>query len=413
MLSAWNFVKNYKKPILVTASVISGFIGLRSYISTFEQQWQNSASRTFVSEVHKKGSYFDNAVEIGNDMANAQYVQVIKTIQELFHIDDLLTALKEAKQNGLTSKERLMHFENIKLEIFSYAVSEVYAITFFVTYMRVQLSITSGKMYFDNQQGNSTKLESNDSSLLADSNSSYSMFLQLLENYHQFGVEHIVTHVRKVVRECFENMSVTEKVTIRNVLDVLEKVKTTMAASYSSLIEENAAIVFSSNKEHLTSEELNSQSKVFNEMKRCSKMIDEMLDIVKIADFAKVIDHCTSIGFSNLYDFISECFMKFGNETINGGHPNEQSFLQERQFINPNQIVIPLVKLLPEIWRQLNQSAQGSCVNGYTVSFEFNDAKKNRNSLLVQFLLRSDSLTCFSANIYEAFCNENDVAKIL
>lgn len=413
MLSAWNFVKNYKKPILVTASVISGFIGLRSYISTFEQQWQNSASRTFVSEVHKKGSYFDNAVEIGNDMANAQYVQVIKTIQELFHIDDLLTALKEAKQNGLTSKERLMHFENIKLEIFSYAVSEVYAITFFVTYMRVQLSITSGKMYFDNQQGNSTKLESNDSSLLADSNSSYSMFLQLLENYHQFGVEHIVTHVRKVVRECFENMSVTEKVTIRNVLDVLEKVKTTMAASYSSLIEENAAIVFSSNKEHLTSEELNSQSKVFNEMKRCSKMIDEMLDIVKIADFAKVIDHCTSIGFSNLYDFISECFMKFGNETINGGHPNEQSFLQERQFINPNQIVIPLVKLLPEIWRQLNQSAQGSCVNGHTVSFEFNDAKKNRNSLLVQFLLRSDSLTCFSANIYEAFCNENDVAKIL
>lgn len=306
-----------------------------------------------------------------------------------------------------------MHFENIKLEIFSYAVSEVYAITFFVTYMRVQLSITSGKMYFDNQQGNSTKLESNDSSLLADSNSSYSMFLQLLENYHQFGVEHIVTHVRKVVRECFENMSVTEKVTIRNVLDVLEKVKTTMAASYSSLIEENAAIVFSSNKEHLTSEELNSQSKVFNEMKRCSKMIDEMLDIVKIADFAKVIDHCTSIGFSNLYDFISECFMKFGNETINGGHPNEQSFLQERQFINPNQIVIPLVKLLPEIWRQLNQSAQGSGVNGHTVSFEFNDAKKNRNSLLVQFLLRSDSLTCFSANIYEAFCNENDVAKIL
>lgn len=103
MLSAWNFVKTYKKPILVTASVIGGFIGLRSYISTFEQQWQNSASRTFVSEVHKKGSYFDNAVEIGNDMASAQYVQVIKRIQELFHIDDLLTVLKEAKQSGLVT----------------------------------------------------------------------------------------------------------------------------------------------------------------------------------------------------------------------------------------------------------------------------------------------------------------------
>ena len=102
MFSAtWNFVKNYKKPILATATIVGGFIGLRSYISSFSKQWQQSASRTFVSEVHKKGTYFDNAIEIGNSMASSQCNLVIKTIQSLFHIEQLLITIKEAKQNGL------------------------------------------------------------------------------------------------------------------------------------------------------------------------------------------------------------------------------------------------------------------------------------------------------------------------
>lgn len=114
MSSVWNFVKNYKKPILATAGIVGGIIGLRSYISSFEKQWQQSASRSFVSEVHKKGTYFDNAIEIGNEMANTQYRQVIKAIQGLFHIDELLNSIKEAKQNGLVSIV-IKTFEQIKL----------------------------------------------------------------------------------------------------------------------------------------------------------------------------------------------------------------------------------------------------------------------------------------------------------
>lgn len=268
-------------------------------------------------------------------------------------------------------------------------------------------------MYFDNQKQKaaspSTEEGTSSSLQLNDATSSYSMFLHLLENYHQFGVEQIVTTVRQVVGECFAEMAVTEKVSIKSVLTVLDKVKTRMATTLDRLIEENASLVFASSQEHRSTEELNSQSKVFLEMKRCSKMIDEILDIVRIGDFSKVIGDCTNIGFSNLYDFISECFIKLGNEPAcnGGGHPNEQSFLQERQFINPNQIVLPLVKLLPEVWRQLSAPVPES---GATPC-EFNDSKKNRNCLLVQYLLRSDSLTCFSANIYEAFCNENDMTK--
>ena len=39
--------------------------------------------------------------------------------------------------------------------------------------------------------------------------------------------------------------------------------------------------------------------------------------------------------------------------------------------------------------------------------------KHNRNALLVQYLLCSDSLTCFAANIYEAFCNEMPKCKTI
>ncbi|KAJ6217818.1 hypothetical protein RDWZM_008975 [Blomia tropicalis] len=305
-----------------------------------------------------------------------------------------------------TSKERLTYFEKIKLEIFSFAVSEVYAIAFFITYMRVQLSITSGKMYNDSQKGNSTE---NSTQFNKDSNSSYSLFLHLLENFHQFGVENIVTHVRKVVEQCFNNIPVTEKVTLKGIVNLLEQVQNQMSSSLGSLIEENASIVFSTNKEHLTDEELNSNSRTFQEMRNCSKMIDEILDIVKISDFNKVIGNCTNIGFSNLYDFMSECFLKF---EMDDDHQSsgEQAFMNDRQFINPNKIMIPLVKLLPEIWRQLNSyESRYDQINQR--KFDFNDNKKNRNSLLVQYLLCSDSLTCFSANLYEAFCNEHEISN--
>ncbi|OTF72570.1 hypothetical protein BLA29_001828 [Euroglyphus maynei] len=101
MQSTWNFIKNNKKSIIFATSAIVGYIGLRRYFSNFEQQWQHSQSRSFVSEVRKKGTYFDDALAIGKNMANRQFGLIIKKLKESFNIVQLLNKIKEAQSNNV------------------------------------------------------------------------------------------------------------------------------------------------------------------------------------------------------------------------------------------------------------------------------------------------------------------------
>lgn len=303
-------------------------------------------------------------------------------------------------------------YEKLKLEIFAYIVAEVYAITFFITYLRVQLSMISGVMYYDNQVNQANNGSSDSSSLLKDSTSRYHMFISLIENFQHFGTEHIVQSARQVVATSFGSMKVTDKVTLKNVLSVFDQIKENLFSQFDRLIEENASIVFCANREQSSiPDDLNTKSRVAGELKAYQKMVDEMLDIVKLSDFRKVIENCFNIGFSNLYDFISECFVQFDEQQQESQKSQTpRPMVEKRQFINPHQIVIPLLRLLPLIWMKVNstQEEEPSPANG---SMEFTDRQKNRNALLVQYLLCSDSLTCFTANIYEAFCNENDINR--
>src|SRR6218665_2228282 len=102
LASAWRFVKNNKKTILGTATLVGGVaVGLHSYVASFQQQWQTSASREFVSEVNRKGSHFDDSIEFGNTIATRQYQEVLRKVRELFRIEEIFTAIKEAKAKGL------------------------------------------------------------------------------------------------------------------------------------------------------------------------------------------------------------------------------------------------------------------------------------------------------------------------
>lgn len=103
MWSTWNFIKNNRKTIILTGAAVTGFIGIRKYFSNFQRQWEQSQSRNFVSEVHKKGTYFDEALCIGNGMVNKQYQQIITKIQQLFKIEQILDQIKEAKDNHVVS----------------------------------------------------------------------------------------------------------------------------------------------------------------------------------------------------------------------------------------------------------------------------------------------------------------------
>ena len=121
LASAWRFVKNNKKTILGTATIVGGVaVGLHSYVSSFQQQWQTSASREFVSEVNRKGSHFDDSIELGNSIANRQYQEVLRKIRELFRVEQIFAAVKEAKSKVNFSYffPGFFHFSNSKMFLF-------------------------------------------------------------------------------------------------------------------------------------------------------------------------------------------------------------------------------------------------------------------------------------------------------
>ncbi|XP_046919752.2 peroxisomal biogenesis factor 3 [Dermatophagoides farinae] len=425
MQSTWNFIKNNKKSIFFATSAIVGFIGLRRYCSNFEQQWQHSQSRNFVSEIRKKGTYFDDSLAIGNNMANKQFRLIIRKLKEMFNIVQLLNKIKEAQSNNVSPSEQLKYYEELKVEIFTYIVAEIYAIAFFITYLRVQLSMISGVMYHENQINKSSTM-SDGNSLLKDTTSRYYMFIGLLENFHQKGIEHLVGIVRNLVKKSFHNLKITDKVTLKDVLKNLNEIKSNWNESFECLIEENVLHVYRHCDQQQQQQRQNSSTddgsiaddenavkcKLLNEYKACSKFIDEMIDITKLSDFRTVMENCIDIGYSNLFDFINECFIQFEQQQ------NSQQTMESRQFINPHQINVVLIKLLPLIWQQVHQNdsddnnnANSSSRNDNRSSEFCENEKRNRNALLVQFLLCSDSLTCFAANIYEAFCNEMPTRK--
>lgn len=108
MQSTWNFIKNNRKTIMFATAAVAGFIGLRRYLSNMEKQWEHSQSRNFVAEVRKKGTYFDESICIGNDMANKRFPFIIKKLTELFNIVEMLKNIQNARDNNIVSNVKLL-----------------------------------------------------------------------------------------------------------------------------------------------------------------------------------------------------------------------------------------------------------------------------------------------------------------
>lgn len=88
-------VKNHKKSILVATAAVGGLIGIQAYMSSFQAQWKQSNSRSFVSEVRKKDTYFDESISIGNSMIGNQYREIVRKFKELFRIEAILEKIKK------------------------------------------------------------------------------------------------------------------------------------------------------------------------------------------------------------------------------------------------------------------------------------------------------------------------------
>lgn len=139
-------------------------------------------------------------------------------------------------------------------------------------------------------------------------------------------------------------------------------------------------------------ESSNDSSPVSNsELRVLHKLVDETQDVLETDDFGKALNATVEVGFSHLMDLMLQCFLRSGSDgtpsKTNGSISDYDDSNGTGQFTNPNLVSIPLVKLLPEMKKVLE---------GRTTTEE-------RQSL-VREIFSQDLLNCYSANVYETFC---------
>lgn len=111
------------------------------------------------------------------------------------------------------------------------------------------------------------------------------------------------------------------------------------------------------------------------EVKALETLMKETEDLLETQDFSRTLDQCVDVGFSHVLDLLFACFV-----------PEPTS--DASNFCNPNEVQIPLLKLLPLMRKAL-----------------YNRVSGEEKQSLVRHLLRLDILNCYSANVYEAFCD--------
>ena len=127
-----------------------------------------------------------------------------------------------------------------------------------------------------------------------------------------------------------------------------------------------------------------------NDVKILRKLMDETQDVLETPDFGQALDATVEVGFSHLMDLMLQCFLKSNegkSSKTNGSISDDDDNDSNVHFTNPNLVSIPLVKLLPEMKKVLEER----------------QTMEERQSL-VREIFSQDLLNCYSANVYEAFC---------
>lgn len=134
--------------------------------------------------------------------------------------------------------------------------------------------------------------------------------------------------------------------------------------------------------------------------KALETLMNETQDLLEHDDFMRTLNRSIEVAFSYLLDQMVTCFNQ--PESMNGSISGPSSMESSSSgaengstsmttsglFTNPNLISLPLARLLPKMREVL-----------------YSRTKRSKNDSLVRQLLCLDILNCYSANVYEAFCN--------
>jgi len=439
--STWSFVKRHKGKLFLLTAGVGGFVYLNKFLSSVERNWEKSASKDFVAEVRKKETHFENSIRTCNSTCTILAPKIVDILDKLLDCEVILAQLKSRPKD-------LELWKELSILIFTRAAVEVYSLCLFVCYLRVQLLVIAGYIYVDSCHRESAGIaptlatpptSSNGSSGISCNQNIQLKYLSLLNAFYDEGLKQLVTPVREVVTAALSDISLKDKLTTTDLKSIFDKIRTEMTTFFKGPNGGTARFLMTPDKidsgSSSESGSPSSSSSHFESVDACGtsssplerdpdgvslgrkekkilkNLMAETQDLLETDDFSKVLDSSIDVGFEHLLDLLFSCFVSPPGKssaldipradahqetpTPDSGVSEEESS-SSNSFNNPNTVKIPLAKLLPSMRNVLRSR-----------SFE----QLSTEDTLVRHLLCLDILNCYSANVYEAFCDPNNIRK--
>ncbi|XP_015792227.1 peroxisomal biogenesis factor 3 [Tetranychus urticae] len=368
--SGWQWIKRHKGKLLVVSGVVGGYVVLNKYLSAVERNWENSSVKDFVSEVRKKETHFENTIQTCNTTVYNLTPRVLSVLDNLLNSETILDKLK----SSASQEEKLLLWEELKIRIITRITSEIYALTLFVCFSRIQLSLIAGYLYVDCcKNGTTPGLINKDIQMY---------YLSLLETFFNQGILKLIQPIQEAVIQAVGSISLKEKIVLQNLTEIFDKIKANMNFFLHS--PDFKASQYLVSKLNDPSETPNGQASSSNNLSAkdravIEKMLIETEDLLESDDFKKVFIETIDLGYKVMMDLLVVCFLQIETEPGTSG--------TENSFKNPHTQSVPFAKLLPPLNSALKERNKSS----------------DEGLSLVRHLLCTDVLVCFSANIYETF----------
>ncbi|XP_076310313.1 peroxisomal biogenesis factor 3 isoform X2 [Tachypleus tridentatus] len=351
----FHFIRRHQKKILIGGGVMVGVFWLNKYLHSKLIDFELKQTTEYVEQL-KKQQHFEGTIQTCDSSTISLVPKVWEHLLMLLDFDQVLEMLK------LKSGNKLQLWEELKINLVSYAVCEVYATSLFVMFMRVQLSIIGGYMYVDTQLQKSK----NGIKLPLATAEVQQKYLACIQHFLDIGVKQLVRVVKEAVKKEFDSVSLKDNLFLKDFHSLIENVKINIAGTHG-VIPKVSEYLLPDGPDHLPSGSIASATPSV-----LSKLFVETYDILESPDFVKVLSSCIDQGYGTLLDKLSECYF----------HINQSN---KEKFTNPYSVNVPFVKVLPVLKKVLQ------------------DIPVEDKSLFTYQLLQLELLKSFSANVYEAF----------
>ncbi|XP_011708229.1 PREDICTED: peroxisomal biogenesis factor 3 [Wasmannia auropunctata] len=365
------FLSRHRRKFIFGSVVISGVIFLTRYTQRKLREWQENEIRMLMERT-KKRQYYESTERSCNQMISSLAVTLRSSVVKENDTEIIINQLRDGSANKISS------WSELKVLAITRSAVLIYSYTMLVTFLRIQLNLISGHMYKGAQNVNNGVIGSE----------VQARYMALSSYFIYKGIKDLSSFVKSKVVEVTASLSLTERLTLRDLEQIYWAVTSSVSADSSRDPVKNFTYY---TLQHDTE---NSDTSVY------SKLRDQMLDVSESEEVQDLMQKNIRSGFALLMDHISSYFsepaktngvqdktsLSEGSSTRNSILTRGEATSDASGFVDVNKTAMALAKIIP-------------IVNGQIPD---NPMPNDLAADWLQQLMLNNDLKTLGANLYEA-----------